>query len=51
MAGEGEVGDYYKGDLSLLTVLLGSKFSNISEKAKTRHPSTRENIEGVFASQ
>ena len=33
-------------DLCLVTVLSGSEFSNISEKAKTGHPSIRDDIEG-----
>lgn len=43
--------DYSKEDLSLVTVLSGGEFSNISEKANTGHPSTRDNIKGVLASQ
>lgn len=46
-----EIWNYYKEDLFLITVLSGSEFSNVSEKAKTGHPSIRDNTEwGVFAS-
>lgn len=41
-----EIWDYYKEDLSLITVISGSEFSNISKKAKTGHPSITDNTEG-----
>lgn len=43
---EWEIWGYYQEDFPLITILSSSEFSNISEKAKTGHPSIRSDIEG-----